>query len=170
MDALFFRIVLLWLCKKRENTKIVAVFAGTTAKLKNFAIEDDLKAELETDTRKAGSDPNEYFKRGRQMFTPFFSTTTIGCLRKNEDIQNIWTRHTEHFAATLYGRPLFAVMTKEEYKTFLPEAFARILLDDGESWEKNGAVWLNILATRVQMGQTSFEIAIWITHYVYMTS
>ncbi|CAJ1944820.1 unnamed protein product, partial [Cylindrotheca closterium] len=50
MDTMLFCIVLLWICKKRGNWQIVAVFTGTTAKSTNFIIDDDITNRTVTDT------------------------------------------------------------------------------------------------------------------------
>jgi len=167
-DAFLFRLVRLWLCWKRVH-KIVAVFSGTTAKLKNFIIEDDLERELQTDSREASTN-EQYYSRGKNMFMPFFTTTTIGCLRMRQNkLEKMDKSLTEHEAAVPYGRPLFATMSPSDYQAFLPIVLKRMVLsEDQQNWKNNKSVWLNILGTRVQMGQTSFEIASKLVAGAYM--
>ena len=52
-DAFLFRVVRLWICLKR-NSQIVAVFTGTSTKLRNFKIIDNLVNKV-TDSREAGA-------------------------------------------------------------------------------------------------------------------
>ena len=154
LDALLFRMVRLWLCIKRDGQKIVAIFTGTTAKLTNFAIKDDLKAELQTDTRLYRSEKN-FYERGSLTYETFYSTTTIGCLRKSKEKPE---QASEYVLSIPYGRPLFATMTHEMLENGLTTIVSRMLRDTSQ-WQSMEASWLSILGTRAQMGQTSFEIA-----------
>lgn len=153
MEALLFRIVRLWLCQRRQ-CQVVGVFAGTTIKLTNFMIDDDVHSELLTDTRSRRF-KLDFYSRGTQTFEPFFTTTTIGCLRKHGSSGN---GMSEYEQAIPYGRPLFAVMTQDECSRALSVVASR-MLQDTTKWTYMKEAWLSVLGTRVQMGQTSFEIA-----------
>mmetsp|Transcript_10610 Transcript_10610/g.16193 ORF Transcript_10610/g.16193 Transcript_10610/m.16193 type:complete len:341 (+) Transcript_10610:116-1138(+) len=69
MDAFLFRIIRLWLCLIRVNLKVVAIFSGTNAKLKNFALRDDVSEQL-TDSRNTRNQ-GHYKKRGKVRSTRF---------------------------------------------------------------------------------------------------
>lgn len=161
MAAMLFRLIRLWLCKKRSHTQLVAIFAGTTAKIKNFIIGDDLAAELKSDSRQESSS-EDFYARGKNTFPPFFTTTTIGCLQSRPNALEQGTNITksDHTAAVVYGRPLFATLTPDKYQSFLPEVLGRMVSRSGSvTWTEDSNVWMNILATRAQIGQTSFERA-----------
>ena len=160
MDAFLFRLVRLWLCKKRRRN-IVAVFAGTTTELMTFIIKDDYAAELSQSDSRGASQEGEFHPRGNLTFPPFFTTTTIGCLQTNSCLlePSAAMKDSDHVAAIPYGRPLFAVMDFSQYQAFLPQAIARMLLSSPADWDGSKPVWLNILGTRAQMGQTNFNFA-----------
>ena len=106
--ALCFRVVRRWICLKR-NTQIVAVFTGTSTKLRNFKILDDLEDKV-TDSRDARVKlDDEFYDRGMKEFEAFYMTTTIGSLGKEPG--STMSYNSEYSEAVPFGRPLFAAMT-----------------------------------------------------------
>lgn len=157
MEAMIFRIVRLWICKKTTEHRIVAVFTGTTAKLTNFIIDGDQDLALQTDTRNARKKIDSFYElKGGKTYTPFFTTTTIGCLRfakgKNTEDKN------EYSCAVPFGRPLFASMSLDELKKAEPTIVGRIVQGEKELKNSNEAC-LGVLAIRAQMGQTNCNLA-----------
>ncbi|CAJ1956157.1 unnamed protein product [Cylindrotheca closterium] len=148
MDAMLLRIVRLWIRKKRGNLQIVAVFTGTTAKLTNFIIDDDITNKTDTDTREYTSPKLEFYMRGEKTsYTPFYTTTTIGCLRfvKMDDSSS---NKSEYSVAVPRGRPLFAAMSEQELKAGESIIVQRIVQDASPSAFKNTATtWLSVPAT-----------------------
>lgn len=71
IKAFLFRLVRLWICKKRPNEEIVAVFTGTTSALTNFIIEDDFATELKTNMRNAEIFLKIISTRRRCSYDPF---------------------------------------------------------------------------------------------------
>ena len=159
LEAMLFRIVRLWLCFKRSYQS-AAVFTGTTAKLADFRIKDDLDKELKTDTRDAWS-KKDYYARGQETMEPFHTTTTIGCLRKlDKQDSSVLEKQTEYQKAVLYGRPLFAAMQMEnDLSDENMKSIVKRMLLSRQDWQDDSTAWLSILATRVQMGQTTLETA-----------
>ena len=80
--ALCFWVVRLWICLK-SNNQIVAVFMGTSTKLRNFKIRDDLENKV-TDSQEARVSlrSSKLYDRGMKEFEAFYMTTTIGSLGK----------------------------------------------------------------------------------------
>ena len=154
LEAMLFRLVRLWICEMRAEHKIVAVFTGTTAKLTNFIIKNDLDENMLTDTRDYRNKPSYYKLTGRNTYKPFYTTTTIGCLRfqGRDGIRN------DYQGAIAFGRPLFASMTDDELKKGEKTILGR-LLQDVSKWEESKLAWLGALGTRVQMGQTTLLLA-----------
>ena len=152
-DGLMFRAVRLWIRKVRK-TKVVAVFTGTTPKLINFDIEID-KTNEETDSRRMSID---FYPRGKLLFDPWYMTTTIGCVDVGQTSDP--EGDSEWRAAAKYGRPLFASMIKNnEFSDESKAVIIKRMLLSKDNWQENDAVGINILATRVQMGQTSVSIS-----------
>jgi hypothetical protein len=87
------------------------------------------------------------------VYPPFFQTTTMGsCL---DLLQNA---KSEYDRSVFYGRPLFAhlaITNKLEEK--ITSILLRMLRQ--VDWKKIRETWMNIFATRVQMGQTSADMA-----------
>ncbi|CAJ1938532.1 unnamed protein product [Cylindrotheca closterium] len=160
MDAMLFCIVCLWICKKRGNLQIVAVFTGTTAKLTNFIIDDNITNKTDTDTCEYTSPKLGFYTRGEKTsYTPFYTTTTIGCLQfvKMDDSSS---NKSEYSIAVPCGRPLFAAMSEQELKAGESTIVQHIVQDASPSAFKNtAATWLSVLGTQVQMGQTTFAAA-----------
>ena len=101
--------------------------------------------------------PDDYFhKRGRCLYDPFYTTTTIGCLRFLMQTLPLKMNTKD---AVKYGRPLFVVMTTKELMAFEKFAIQRIVRSNTRRWENVESAWLSVLGTRVQMGQTSFSLA-----------
>ena len=70
---------------------------------------------------------------------------------------------SEYEAALYHGRPLFALMAKEnKLDEKISEVLRRILLafeDEEDGWDKFRLAWISLLSIRVQMGQTTAELA-----------
>jgi len=154
-----FRCIRVWLREKRRTLQIVAVFTGTNAKLRNFLFDDD-KALEETpiNASRGWKRERDYHDRGPKRFPLFMNTTTIGCRLGQKYIEGT-EAPSEYKQAVAYGRPLFASMNE---RGDLDDArlwviLRRMLLDT--EWQAMETTWLNILATRVQMGQTSVTVA-----------
>ena len=157
--AFHFRCIRLWLREipvgYRKDFAIVAVFTGTNSKLTNFHIEsdEDLKKPSAPDSSRHWADRANYYPTGSHVYAPFFQTTTMGsCLSLME------TPESEYARAVFYGRPLFALMATTNE---LEEKIATILLRmlHRVDWMDLRETWVNILATRVQLGQTTAEMA-----------
>jgi len=153
-EAFLFRAVRLWISLQRK-TRIVAVFASTTAKLANFDIVDDL-FDQPTSTRSYRKKLT-FYRRGSSLYSPFFTTTIMGCLRKIQSSRSLTNSYgpTEYQVAIGYGRPLFAAMNESQTLTEAAQAtiVSRMLLDD-TTWtnDRSYSSWISILGTRVQMG------------------
>jgi hypothetical protein len=150
--ALLFRIIRLWLRKIRKNVHIVACFAGTTASLSGFRFENDDSLQSSRASREWEPDEGKLYKMGTEFFPVFTQTTTIGCIAKTDE-------GSEYERAIRYGRPLFAIMEENgalSSKTI--NVLGRMLLSE-KKWDENLSACLSVLATRVQMGQTTFKIA-----------
>ena len=163
-DALCFRVVRRWICLKR-NTQIVAVFTGTSTKLRNFKILDDLENKV-TDSRDARVKlKDEFYDRGMKEFEAFYMTTTIGSLGKEPG--STMSYNSEYSEAVPFGQPLFAAMKPNDLSAGLAMIVCRMVLDPSK-WEAEENSWISILGTRVQMGQTPIEIASHLVGYGYM--
>mmetsp|Transcript_44278 Transcript_44278/g.107053 ORF Transcript_44278/g.107053 Transcript_44278/m.107053 type:complete len:823 (-) Transcript_44278:252-2720(-) len=169
--AILFRCIRLWLRINRgASAKIVAIFSGTNPKLTNFYGEDSL--EISSSSRDWIA-KTYYKEKGHTSYPPFLHFTTIGsinALKNRQEQQQTEGQETERASpppvteykeAIPYGRPLFAVMDQNnDLDNRLYTIIRRMLLVVGNNdWETNDASWLNILATRVQMGQTTTAIA-----------
>lgn len=152
IQALFFRIIRLWLRVKR-NIKVVACFAGTTASLNGFRFENDSQLLTVPPSRDWQKNKRNLHDKGCKFFPVFTQTTTIGCIAKHDGTG------TEYERAIRYGRPLFALLDVDsKLDGRLPNVLGRMLLSE-KTWEDSLPACLSILATRVQMGQTTFPIA-----------
>jgi hypothetical protein len=196
--AFLFRCVRTWLREKRSPLTIVAVFTGTNSKLTNFLFETD--EELNLPSERASSrdfqlpvnETIEYYQNGAILYPPFYQTTTLGsCLSLLPQIPGL----SEYDRAVYHGRPLFALMAKENVlEKNIQTVLLRMLcsqkweLATGDKWEeqtqttreaqskiaveeqgeqaKTPQVWteviwafISLLSTRVQMGQTTAEVA-----------
>ena len=164
--ALCFRVVRLWICLKM-NIQIVAVFTGTSTKLRNFKIRDDLESKV-TDSREARVSlvkKLKFYDRGMKEFGAFYMTTTIGSLGKEPG--STMSYNSEYSEAVPFGRPLFAAMKPNDLSAGLATIVSRMVLDPSK-WEMEENSWISILGTRVQMGQTPIEIASHLVGYGYM--
>ena len=161
--AFRFRCVRHWLMENpdrksfRNNLTVVAVFAGTNSQLTDYHFEDDgMLAEKASPSRVYRPKKREYFEKGWQVHSPFCQTTTLGsCL----DLLPPDSGLIEYERAVYYGRPLFAHMAKKgELEKNLPSILLRML--NGGNWtENNRNGWINLLSTRVQLGQPPTEVA-----------
>ena len=158
----------------------MAVFTGTTSKLTNFLSESDeeLKRPTEAINSRGFQLPSvKYYPMGSQLFLPFYRTTTTGsCLylldqlltkgkRSHSDME-LPVIDSEYKRAVFYGRPLFAQMAKDgELNQNIGTILLRMVRDvrwhtqTPETWIQVLSIWINILSTRVQLGQTTTEIA-----------
>ena len=164
--SLLFRRIRWWL-RERRRKEVVAVFAGTTAKLSNLFPADPPTAQVSRDPElsyknyeEGGSD------KGKKLYDPFFALNTIGCLRKAVAPSTSSTEFsplglTEFERAALYGRPLFAHY--QQSGTLMNKVVGiiqRLLLSSGSDYAEDPAACLSILSSRVQMGVLdSFEVS-----------
>jgi hypothetical protein len=144
--------------EKRGGRKVVAIFAGTNSKITNFLVRSDdelLPGEKSSRQVKNG----DYYEKGsNQLYPPFYHTATIGSCRR-EPVFGA----TEYERATNYGRPLFAVMAQDgTLHQNIPTVLCRMLLvSKGDDWTNDLNAWkavANFLGTRVQLGDTSFDM------------
>jgi hypothetical protein len=148
-----FRVVRWWLREIRgaNDAAVVAVFAGTNSALANFYKEPE-KTQNSRDPKVI-----EYHDKGTKLYEPFFDICTIGCMA---DVA-LPKKPTDYERAIPYGRPLFALMyDRGELDRKREHAILqRMLLSQREGeWEKHKPALLSVLATRVQMGQTSSSV------------
>ena len=167
MDAILFRAVRLWIRKKSTTTRVVAVFTGTSTKLGNFRLgSDTISDDTKRDSREYVGDSTSFYFKGAKAFDPFFYTTTVGCIRYIME-ENPREQPTEYELSIPYGRPLFAIMDNEGVLTegTLATIVRRMLHND--EWEDQVTSWLSVLGTRVQMGQTTADVASKLLGYAY---
>ena len=164
-EAFRFRCIRRWLMEKPRNNNfrsdrrltVVAVFTGTSSKLTNFLFESDSDlAQPAPPSRFFVPADRDYFSKGRMLHRPFIQTTTMGSCR---DLINSTLMLSEYERAAYRGRPLFAQMAKQGLlHESIPTILLRMLRD--VNWQddnRNG--WINILATRMQLGQVSADVA-----------
>ena len=166
--SLLFRRIRWWL-RERRKKEVVAVFAGTTAKLSNFFPSDAPMAQVSRDpkvTYKNYEEGDSDSDKGKKLYDPFFALNTIGCLRKAVAPSTSLTEFpplslTEFERAALYGRPLFAHY--QQSGTLMNEVVGiiqRLLLSSGSGYAEDPAACLSVLGSRVQMGVLdSFEVS-----------
>lgn len=159
VDAFLFQCVRFWLHESNHKFKCVAIFAGTTSGLSNYYPDKSLVSLL------ASRDFKRIFlPRGKQLPLPFYQTSTIGCFLPMQSVQDSDTASlTEYDRAVPYGRPLFALLATAKddnnLESRLGIVLGRMLLFKSKSWQNAEDSCLSILATRVQMGQTSTQTA-----------
>ena len=164
--SLLFRCIRWWL-RERRNKEVVAVFAGTTAKLSNFFPGDPPMAQVSRDPKLTYKNYEEGDSdKGKKLYDPFFALNTIGCLRKAVAPSTSLREFpplslTEFERAALYGRPLFAHY--QQSGTLMNEVVGiiqRLLLSSGSDYAEDPAACLSVLGSRVQMGVLdSFEVS-----------
>jgi hypothetical protein len=161
-----FRVIRMWLRLKRHApVTVVAVFAGTTASIANFRFERHDDAQAFLSARPPSRDwwlDVEMHEKGNRFFPVFTSTTTIGCLA--DSMSSSLPEDSDSFKrAILFGRPLFAKLDREgrldgAVMTSILGRMLQVRTMKGD-WRMNDASLFSVLATRVQMGQTSYPIA-----------
>ncbi|KAG7362579.1 type III restriction enzyme [Nitzschia inconspicua] len=162
MKAFQLCCICVWL-RKMQQHKYVAVFTGTSCGLTNFDMEMDRKLIPEQSSRGMG-DSWVAITKGSIVFPPFVMLTTIGCQIQLKQVTT-GPHSTEYDDAIIHGRPLFSIMNDHGHlEAQLPNILRRmLLLHGGENeevnWEKNLNAWFSILATRVQMGNTTIAVA-----------
>ena len=164
--SLLFRRIRWWL-RERRRKEVVAVFAGTTAKLSNFFPADPPTAQVSRDPELSYKNYEEGASdKGKKLYDPFFALNTIGCLRKAVAPSTSSTEFsplglTEFERAALYGRPLFAHY--QQSGTLMNKVVGiiqRLLLSSGSDYAEDPAACLSVLGSRVQMGVLdSFEVS-----------
>ena len=161
-DAFRFRCIRLWLTQipragtVRFNRTVVAVFSGTSLKVTNLHVEndDELVYRFQS-SRDVFKVTDKYYDMGFKFHDPFSQTLTIGaCLGLLEGKGS-----TEYDRAIGHGRPLFAQMAKTNaLDKKLPSILLRMLRrDEGGNISRTGKI--NILSTRVQLGQVPADVA-----------
>jgi hypothetical protein len=154
-DAFLFRCVRVWLRKIRGQQKVVAVFAGTNSKITNFLVKSDQELLPGKTYSRQWQQGNYHEKGSSQLYPPFYHTATIGSCRREPA-----TGPTEYERATNYGRPLFAVMANKGtlHKKISTVLCRMLLVPEGDDWESALQAVANFLGTRVQLGETSFDM------------
>ncbi len=151
-DGFAFRCIRWWLTLKRKERQIVAVFTGTSSRLTNFYREPP-----ETTTSRDAK--SFYHETLTNLYEPFYMINTIGMFA--------WRRNPSSFAvndyerAIPYGRPLFAAMQQKESlneEALLPIVL-RMLVESRYVESSSLSACLSILGTRLQMGQTTVDVA-----------
>ena len=156
---LMFRSIRWWLRQKRKN-EVVAVFAGTTARLTNFYPSDIPPQSV---SRLPDKDYWNYSSKSgdktTKLYPPFFALNTIGCLIKRVDTNDTEDSVTLDTAAQ-YGRPLFAYyQEQEQLRGLLPTFCKRLVLSEGDYATQEHACY-SVLGSRVQMGVVdSFQVS-----------
>lgn len=160
---LVFRSVRWWLRQQRPDN-VVAVFAGTTARLTNFFPPDPPK---ETVSRV----PTKFYKncaegepdKTSKLFPPFFALNTVGCLESSSSATQASNSQPEDVkleTAVSYGRPMFAYYQGEGKLGELSTMFVRRLVLSSVDYANDNHSCYSVLGTRVQMGAvTSFMMA-----------
>ena len=156
-DGWHFRMIRWWLRRPERKISVVCVFAGTNTSLANYY---DEPIKQSTSSRDAGIDYN----KGDKLYPPFYEITTTGLVARTNGSQvgSIDGNPSEFDVAVQYGRPLFARMhLKGELKCSLGQILLR--MKGGVRDRSNDAVSLQqdfvVLATRLQLGQVSFDFA-----------
>ena len=152
-DCLVFRAIRWWLRATRPNLQVVAVFAGTSAKVLNFYPGDPPPT---TSSRCAKT---HYVNCAENVpdsatgrYGPFFMLNTIACLRQNPR-QNRAESETEFDVAALYGRPLFAHYQLEgKLDDSKLAVFAKRLVLSKKNHERDLTACYSVLGSRLQMG------------------
>jgi FtsZ-binding cell division protein ZapB len=150
-DGFDFRCVRWWMQKIHPfSTQVVAVFTGTSSGLALLYAEPPKS----TTSRDASG---EYYKSGEALIEPFYDLCTMGLFGS---ISGEKKGKNDYEVAIPFGRPLFAKMQLHERLNdqVLVSILRRMCLSNSE-WTINTASLLSILATRVQMGQTSLPVA-----------
>lgn len=143
--------------RNRQELQVVAVFAGTTFKLANYYRDHERTISSRV--------PNGvcYLPGGTAHYEPFYTLNTIGCVEaevraSEEEPPN------EYHRAVQYGRPLFSAMLNKgklnnnhSQMSILMKILLGVANYDKDTDDVNRAC-LSVLATRVQMGQTSVEV------------
>ena len=155
-NGFLFRCIRWWLRKidSKRKTKVVALFTGTTSQLANY-YRDPPESKYSRD-----ADDRSYEVKGTALYPPFFDFCTVGCL-KPKFSSSLNKYESEYHQAIPYGRPLFAAMQLKNKldDRMLSTVLQRMLLSTGENYFSDRKACLSVLATRVQMGQTSFRVA-----------
>ncbi|CAJ1937441.1 unnamed protein product [Cylindrotheca closterium] len=157
-DGWHFRCIRWWLRlpDKPNGVNVVCVFAGTTTRLANYYAEQ----KNSTDSRNA----SVKYLGGKKLYPPFCQLTTTGLVSRSDGSKfgtvgelingNIVT---EFDVATQYGRPLFGRL---QLNGKLKDALGNILFRmRGAGQELSLQKYFSLLATRLQMGQVSFDFA-----------
>ena len=166
LEAFRFRCVRLWLQEKRPNHHVVAVFAGTNSRFVNFLFETEEQLKNFVYASRGGPmKDRSYHVKGEKLYPPYFRTTTMAsCLSLlNEAETRKGAALSEYEVAVYHGRPLFALMAKEnKLEEKISEVLRRILIamkGKEEDWYKFQRAWISMLSIRVQLGQTTAELA-----------
>jgi hypothetical protein len=165
--AFRFRCIRRWLMEKptnntfraEKNLIVVAVFSGTSLKLTNFLLEKDriLSKPTGGPSRNQLQHPTRYYDKGTMLHSPFWQTTTTGsCVYL---LKEPW-KLSEYECAAYYGRPLFAHMMEKGILHGKNQAILYRMLHLRTDWKhKNRMGLINVLSSRVQLGQVSVEMA-----------
>jgi hypothetical protein len=158
LDGFPFRCVLCWLRLRNRKKQVVAVFSGTTSRLTNFYAEPPKS--------KSSRDANEkYFTKGTTLYAPFYDICTIGAFAPISSRAKAAANDkylTEYERAVPHGRPLFALMQKDNGLTEpkLCNILDRMLLgSSSDQLANNLNACVSVLGTRLQIGQTSSFLA-----------
>ena len=152
-DGFHFRSIRWWLRRKQNEHNIVGVFAGTSMSLSNYFAEPPQHSKHSRDVKAT-------YNSGNKLYAPFFEITTTGLVSitsGSEFDKKCWT---EFEVAVQYGRPLFARMhLKGELEKALDSILLRMKGGAYKIEQVNVSSCFSILATRLQMGQVSFDLA-----------
>ena len=162
-DGFACRVIRWWLKEiDGKDRYVVAVFAGTTSRLTNFY------REMESSYSSRNFSQSSSYRGGPKLYDPFYDLCTIGIFSMDIDDDASASDKSEFERAIPFGRPLFAMMQKQSLLDEVAECgiLKRMLLG-GKDWQKNNKPCLSILATRVQMGQTSMDITSDLVAYGY---
>jgi hypothetical protein len=151
-DHHLFNCITWWLAKKNKKPqKVVAVFAGSTLQFAHIAREPP-------DCKQWG----DYWMNGADRYPPFFKLHTMGCLLPSSSRRRTGDATCTEFDESIpYGRPLFCKMGEQRLlgEDSQIDILTKLLLSHVDHWWDRVDSCFSVLATRIQMGQTSFNIA-----------
>ena len=158
--AFLFRCIRYWLRQKRSLLQILACFSGTFASLADIRCESDPSINLNSSRDfvldACVGNQRQFHDKGSTFFDVFVQTTTMGCLKDSVTSPE----SSEYHRSVRFGRPLFSVFLNDGYLEEKELYILKRMLLSEDDWKKTShALLFSILGTRVQMGQTTFQIA-----------
>lgn len=146
-----------WLRRTNLCRQVVAVFTGTTTQLAHF-----YKEMQSTGTSRDPS--NQYHEDGKRLYKPFYELCTTGILAGRLPSKSGASPPNDLVRALEYGRPLFVTLDWKETSMVNMERRILAICERMLLLAKTDKVWtlnshFSVLGTRVQFGQTHFNLA-----------